>query len=59
MRSPLCWSVTTTASIAWVPARYHDVIALAQGARGDDPFGYRNEFIGLVRLTQSVSPLNQ
>ena len=37
---------------------YDDVIALAQGARGDDPFGYRNEFIGLVRLAQSVSPLN-
>ena len=38
---------------------YDDVIALAQGARGDDPFGYRNEFISLVRLAQSVSPLNQ
>ena len=37
---------------------YDDVIALAQDARGDDPFGYRNEFIGLVRLAQSVSPLN-
>ena len=35
---------------------YDDVIALAQGARGDDPFGYRNEFVGLVRLAQSVSP---
>lgn len=38
---------------------YDDVIALAQGARGDDPFGYRNEFIGLVRLAQSVTPLNR
>ena len=38
---------------------YDDVIALAQDARGDDPFGYRNEFVGLVRLAQSVSPLNQ
>ena len=38
---------------------YDDVIALAQGARGDDPFGYRNEFVGLARLAQSVSPLNR
>ena len=59
MRSPLCWSVTTTVSIAWVPARYDDVIALAQGACGDDPFGYRNEFMGLVRLAQSVAALNR
>jgi len=35
---------------------YGDVIALAQDARGDDPFGYRNEFVGLVRLAQSVAP---
>ena len=34
---------------------YGDVISLAQGARGDDPFGYRNEFVGLVRLAQSLS----
>ena len=34
---------------------YGDVIALAQGARGDDPFGYRNEFVGLVRLAQSLA----
>ena len=38
---------------------YDDVIALAQGARGEDPFGYRNEFVGLARLAQSVSPLNR
>ena len=38
---------------------YDDVIALAQGARGDDPFGYRNEFIGLVRLAQSLGPLSR
>ena len=37
---------------------YDDVIALAQGARGDDSFDYRNEFVGLVRLAQSVTPLN-
>ena len=34
---------------------YGDVISLAQGARGDDPFGYRNEFVGLVRLAQSLA----
>ena len=34
---------------------YDDVIALAQDARGDDPFGYRAEFIRLVRLAQSAS----
>ena len=38
---------------------YDDVIALAQDARGDDPFGYRNEFIGLVRLAQSLGPLSR
>ena len=36
---------------------YDDVIALAQGARGDDPFGYRAEFISLVRLAQSAAAL--
>ena len=34
---------------------YGDVIALAQGARGEDPFGYRAEFIGLVRLARSLA----
>ena len=33
---------------------YDDVIALAQGARGGDPFGYRAEFIDLVRLARST-----
>ena len=33
---------------------YDDVIALAQGARGEDPFGYRAEFIDLVRLARST-----
>ena len=32
---------------------YDDVIELAQGGKGKDPFGYRAEFIGLVRLAQS------
>ncbi|MCY4450921.1 MAG: von Willebrand factor type A domain-containing protein [Immundisolibacterales bacterium] len=36
---------------------YDDVIALAQGARGDDPFGYRAELVNLVRLAQSAAAL--
>ena len=36
---------------------YGDVIALARRARGDDPFGYRSEFIALVRLARSAAAL--
>ena len=36
---------------------YDDVIALAQGARGDDPFGYRAELVNLVRLAKSAAAL--
>ena len=39
---------------------YDDVIALAQGAKGTDAFGYRAEFVNLVRLAktaQALSPL--
>jgi Ca-activated chloride channel homolog len=35
---------------------YDDVIALAQSAKGDDPFGYRAEFVNLVRLAKSARP---
>lgn len=35
---------------------YDDVIALAQSAKGDDPFGYRAEFVSLVRLAKSAQP---
>ena len=35
---------------------YDDVIAQAQAAKGDDPFGYRAEFINLVRLAKSARP---
>ncbi len=31
-----------------------DTAALARSARGDDPFGLRNEFVQLVELTQSL-----
>ncbi len=33
---------------------YGDVLALAQTARGADPFGYRAEFLNLVRLAKSA-----
>ncbi len=35
---------------------YDDVIALAQSAKGNDPFGYRAEFVSLVRLAKSAQP---
>jgi Ca-activated chloride channel family protein len=35
---------------------YDDVAALAQAARGPDPFGYRAEFLNLVRLAKSARP---
>ncbi len=36
---------------------YDDVIDLAQGAKGEDPFGYRAEFLNLVRLARSAAAL--
>jgi Ca-activated chloride channel family protein len=39
---------------------YDDVIALAQASKGADPFGYRSEFINLVRIAktaQGMEPL--
>jgi len=33
---------------------YDDVIRQALAARGDDPFGYRNEFVQLVRKAQAA-----
>ena len=36
---------------------YDEVITLAQGAKGGDPFGYRAEFINLVRLARSAAAL--
>jgi Ca-activated chloride channel homolog len=35
---------------------YNDIVDLATGAKGDDPFGYRAEFINLVRLAKSARP---
>ena len=37
---------------------YKEVIALANDALGDDRFGYRREFIQLVRLAQTAEYLN-
>ena len=36
--------------------RYEDVTQLALPARGDDRFGYRNEFIQLVDLAKALTP---
>ena len=36
---------------------YDDVIELANGAKGDDAFGYRAEFVNLVRLAKSAAAL--
>ncbi|WP_238189985.1 vWA domain-containing protein [Methylobacterium frigidaeris] len=35
--------------------RYPDIVRLATGARGDDPFGYRAEFVGLVRAAETAA----
>ena len=34
---------------------YDDALALARGARGDDPHGYRSELVHLIELAQSLS----
>ena len=36
---------------------YDDVLVLARDARGEDRFGYRAEFLNLVRLAQSAAAL--
>ncbi len=41
---------------------YDDVLRIAAAARGDDPFGYRSEFLQLVRAAKTASamrPLRQ
>lgn len=38
---------------------YEDVAALARGARGEDRYGYRGEFLGLVALAGSLSTPTQ
>ena len=34
---------------------YADALTLARSARGDDPHGYRSEFLHLIELAQSLS----
>lgn len=36
---------------------YDNIIDLAKGARGDDEFGYRSEFLNLVRLAKSAKKM--
>ncbi len=36
-----------------------DVLSLAQGARGDDPYGYRAEFLNLVRLAETAEAMGE
>jgi Ca-activated chloride channel homolog len=36
---------------------YDDVLRIASAARGDDPFGYRSEFVQLVRAAKTASAL--
>jgi Ca-activated chloride channel family protein len=38
---------------------YDDVIELAQETKGNDPFGYRAEFLNLVRLAKSAAALQK
>jgi Ca-activated chloride channel family protein len=38
---------------------YDDVIALANANKGADEFGYRAEFVNLVRLTESAAPIER
>ncbi len=38
--------------------RYTDVLALAGQSKGADPHGYRGEFVGLVRLADSLDTVN-
>ncbi len=38
---------------------YGDVIALANSAKGEDPFGYRTGFVDLVRLAQAATAMER
>ncbi len=38
---------------------YDDVIGLARSAKGDDLFGYRSEFINLVRLAKTAGDMGE
>ena len=36
---------------------YDDVLRIASAARGDDPYGYRAEFLQLVRAAKTASAM--
>ena len=38
---------------------YDDVIALANANKGPDEFGYRSEFVNLVRLAKSAAAMQR
>ena len=38
---------------------WDSILALAQGARGDDPFGIRAEFVKLVRSAETAHSINE
>ena len=38
---------------------YDDVLRIASAARGDDPFGYRSEFLQLVRAAKTASAMQR
>jgi Ca-activated chloride channel homolog len=38
---------------------YEDVLILARPARGDDPYGYRAEFLNIVRLAESARAMGE
>ena len=38
---------------------YDDVTALADSARGKDRFGYRSEFVNLVRLAKTARTMGE
>jgi Ca-activated chloride channel family protein len=38
---------------------YDDVIALANANKGEDSFGYRAEFVNLVRLAKSAASMEK
>ena len=38
---------------------YDKIIEIATAARGSDPFGYRSEFLSLVRLASALDSRNR
>lgn len=53
------WGMLLRDSAAKGEATYAQAIALARGARGDDPHGYRNQALRLMELSASLSGQNR